>query len=516
MDSFLHRHASSVIASLCGWDRLRFRGTLRMLANVRGLGLFLSYTARLLKDFGQFALESSRRVREASLESAQRKGRPVVHLASASICKEEQARAIAQRDGIAEGLICVLAAVEPCGGYDIRSDKASGKLKLIHAPRRCQHLYHYYLHPIFGFMHVRLQTWLPFNQFICINGREWLSRQMDLAGIGYVRADNCFTRIDDPAAAQKLLEEQVSFNYEKALGDLGRLVNPALQQIVGDWKTDYYWSLEESEWATDVMFKSESELSRLYPALVRHGVHGLRCPDVLRFLGHRLPGHGRVHGNYLEQVSSDLKRRVEGVRLKYRAGSNSVKMYDKQGSVLRVETTLNDMRQLKAPAVVKGKTVWRKMRKGVSDIKRRAQVSAACNGRYLEAVSAIQTPTPLKTLTESLGRATTWKGRRVRGLNLLGEDARLLEAVAGGEFLINGFRNRDVQRAMFGEPAQDPAQKRSRSAKVTRILRMLRAHGLIQKVSRTHRYLVSEMGRQVNSALQAAREADVQKLMAAA
>src|SRR5439155_12583152 len=176
-----------------------------------------------------------------------------------------------------EGLICVLTAVEPCGSYDIRCEKESGKgnkLKLVHAPRKCQHLYHYYVHPAFGFMHVRLQTRLPFNLFPCVNGREWLGRRMDAAGIGYVRRDNCFTRVDDPEAAQRLLEGQVSFDYQQALGELGRLVNPALRRVVGDWDVDYYWSLEESEWATDVMFNSAAELSRLYPALVRHAMHG--------------------------------------------------------------------------------------------------------------------------------------------------------------------------------------------------------------------------------------------------
>src|SRR5439155_1699774 len=191
-----------------------------------------------------------------------------------------------------EGLICVLTAVEPCGSYDIRCEKESGKgnkLKLVHAPRKCQHLYHYYVHPAFGFMHVRLQTRLPFNLFPCVNGREWLGRRMDAAGIGYVRRDNCFTRGGDPEAAPPALEGEVA-----------------------------------------------------------------------------------------------------------------------------------------------------------GDIKRRAEVSRACNRRYLEAAAAVQTPTPLKTLTESLGRAATWKGRRVRGLNLLGDDAALLEALAGGEFLIHGLRNRDL------------------------------------------------------------------------
>ena len=103
-----------------------------------------------------------------------------------------------------------------------------------------------------------------------------------------------------------------------------------------------------------------------------------------------------------------------------------------------------------------------------------------------------------------------------RGLNLLGPDAALLEAVSGGEFLINGFRNRDVQAALFGAPSDDPAIKARRSGHVTRKLCLLRAHGLIHKVPHTHRYMVSPKGRQVIAALHAAKEANIHQLTKAA
>ena len=517
MCHFVQQHLACVIGLLSGWDRLRFRGTLRMLAHVVGLGRFLGYTGRLLKDFGEYAHQISQQVRSASLAVAEGAGRPVVHLPSSSTSKEELARGIAQRDGIQEGLICVLTAVEPCWSYEIRSNKAAGRLELQQAYRKCQHLYHYFIHPIFGFMHVRLQTWLPFNQFICINGREWLSRQMDVAGIEYLRRDNCFPWIGDVEAAQALLEEQVRFNWAEALDKLALEVNPVLPSIIGDWRIGYYWSAEESEWATDIMFKNSGSLAALYPSLIRHGMSSFGSRDVLRFLGHRVPAGGGVDPRLSAEVVSDLKHRPEGIRIKHRVNRNSVKMYDKQGSVLRVETTLNNMRDLKAPRMENGKTVWRKMRKGVADIARRAEVSEAANRRYLEALAAVETPTPLKSLTEDLSRPVSWGKQRVRGLNLLGaEDATLLEGIGHGEFLINGFRNRDVQAMLFGESSDDPAEQRRRSGRVTRKLRMLRAHGLIHKVSHTHRYLVSNKGRQVITALIAAREADIAKLVKAA
>ena len=514
MDSFLQQHQQDVSGMISGWDRLRFRGTLRMLANVTGMDRFLAYTGHLLKDFGSYALELSRRVRCASLAVAQASSRPVEHLRSPEICKEDRARQIAARDGVSAGLIGVLGAVEPCWSYNIQSNPNSRQLELVHAYRKCQHLYHYQIHPVFGFMHVRLQTWLPLNLHVCINGREWLARQMDAAGIAYRRADNCFTWIADPQAAQRLLDQQVSFDFAAELTKLAGVVNPLLKQIVGGYKIDYYWSLDESEWASDVSFHRPAQLSALYPSLIRHGIESFGARETMRFLGRSVSG--AIPPRFAGEVVSDLRCRPEGMRLKHRLNRNSIKMYDKAGVVLRVETTLNNMRDLQSPRIIKGKKTWCRMRKGVADIPRRAQVSQAANQRYLQALATVKSPRPLKVLTEALSQPKSWKGKRVRGLNLLGrDDANLLQAVGRAEFLITGLRNRDLQSLLY-QPGDDPAERRRRSGQVTRKLRLLRAHGLIHKVSHTHRYLLSDKGRELVSALHAAREADIDKLLRAA
>jgi hypothetical protein len=520
MDAFVQRHAACVTGTLSGWDRLRFRGTLRMLANAAGLLRFLCYTGHLLKDFGSYALGLSRQVRAASLAAAESAGRPVVHLESPSVSKEGVARGIAKRDGIDRGLVAVLTAVEPCWSYDVRSDRASGRLELFHSYRKCQHLYHYMVHPSFGFMHVRLQTWLPFNLSACVNGREWLARQMDAAGIAYRRAGNCFTWVGDVAGAQALLDGQATFDWAWELGGLAASVNPALESVVGGYRIPYYWSLDQSEYASDVMFRSRADLAALYPGLVRHGMESFGSREVMRFLGRSVDGPCGITPRFAGEVVSDVREKPEkydGVRIKHRVNRNSVKMYDKAGSVLRVETTLNDMRDLQAPRVVNGRRVYKRMRKGVADMPRRAQVSAASNRRYLQALAAVKTPLPLKVLTGDVTRPVTWKGKRVRGLNpLAAEDAALLEAAGRGEFLISGLRNRDLQNLLFDKPAGDPAERRRRCGQVTRKLRMLRAHGLLHKVPHTHGYMVSDKGRKAIAALHAAREADIEKLTKAA
>lgn len=259
MLSFLHQQGERVIGFLKGWDRLRLRGTLRCLAHGKGVASYLLRSGRQLADFGRYATWSSEQIRRSADETASSSKRPLIYLANPGVSKEEVARQVAQKDGIEQGLICILAAVEPCWSFRLVQNKAGEGLGITSAYRKCQHVYHYHLHPVFGLMHLRVQTWMPFNLHLCINGREWLGRQMEAAGLKYVRKENCFTWIQDVAAAQQLLEEQVRYDWEPALAGIVRQMHPAIDAVVHPYDANYYWSIEESEWASDVMFRSEAE-----------------------------------------------------------------------------------------------------------------------------------------------------------------------------------------------------------------------------------------------------------------
>jgi len=293
---------------------------------------------------------------------------------------------------------------------------------------------------------------------------------------------------------------------------------PELQQLLAPYPISYYWTVAESEYATDFMFNRTADLERLYPALLYHGMRSFGCRDTFRFLGQKVPLRGNGFFGRKCQVITDLKERPEGIRLKHRLGGNSIKMYNKQGSVLRVETTLNDVRQIKSPRRREdGSIKWMPMRKGIVDARQRAAVSETANQRYLDAIAAVADPTTLASLTRPICYPTTWKKQRVRGLNPLHEpDAQLLQAVSKAEFLLHGLRNRDLQAVFFPDPTSSPTEKRRRSAQITRKLRLLRAHGLISKLPNTHRYVVSTKGRLVITALLAARESDINKLANAA
>jgi len=520
MLEFIRQHAHSVTGVINGFDRLRFRGTIRRLASVAGLGSFLSYCHVLLKDAGAWMNAHSDQVKKASLAVAEHVGRPVQYVNDNSLRKEDLARQIAERDGIEEGLVCVLTAVEPCWSFDIYRNRVQKKLELVSRYRKCLHLYHYYQHPQFGLIHMRLQTWFPFTTWCCINGREWLARQLDQERIGYLKRENCLVAVADMHRAQELADVQLQADWSAILNPIAAQVHPLARQMFADYPLDYYWSCQDSEWASDILFKSPQALAALYPHLIRHGMQNLSCEQVMRFLGRKVPTVGGRYGTFAGEVVSDLKHRPEGIRLKHSVNGNSVKMYDKQGSVLRIETTIIQPRDFK---VFRGTEEnpeakqYRMLRKGVVDLRRRAEVSQACNDRYASALASARCVKPLKDLAEGVCRRTRQQGRPIRALNPLGqEDATLLETVNRGEYAINGFRNRDVRKHLYANPTADRREQKRRSAATTRKLRLLRAHGLIKKVPKTHRYVLTDRGRDIITTVLAARSADAQMLSKAA
>jgi hypothetical protein len=516
MRQFIAKHQNDVMGVLSGFDRIRFRGTLRWLATVRGLSCFLGSVRILLKDFTGYAKGLTAQMRETVETLARDAGRPAIYLNSTAISKEDYAQGIARRDGVREGLICVLSCVEPCFSYEVRPNGQTKRLELRGGRLKCLHQYLYFIDPQLGFGHLRLQTWFPFTIHVCVNGREWMCRELDRQGIGYLRRDNCVVAVEDCLRAGQILQAQARADWAALLDRLALWAFPLHRRLLQGEPMQYYWSADDTEWATDLLFRSTQRLARLYPPLIRHGMQTFSSGNVMRFLGRKTTAQGQPHGSFAGEVLSDLRTRPEGVRIKHRLNHNSIKMYDKQGSVLRVETTITDPRDLKVYRRVEGKRetakTWRRLRKGVADLPRRAAVSQAANERYLDALAAVEETTPLKDLASRVCRRVRWQGRSTRGLRPMeAEDQALLQAVIRGEFAINGFRNGDLRQVLLPSSSDVSAQRRQ-SARITRQLRMLRAHRLIRKVPTTHRYVLTPSGRTTIAAFLAALNADTKKL----
>lgn len=520
MKKFLTAYGKQVLGVLSGFDRIRFRGTFRQLAHTEGLMSILGHLGVLLKNFGNFSEETTQRFKAGIEGFSQRSNRPIKYLDSPQHNKEKLVQKILHEEGVSQnGVIAVFSTVEVCRSYEIRRDRELKKLKLQSALRKCLHYYVYLRDPMFGLVHVRMQSWLPFNTHIVINGREWLARQMDAKHLKYQRADNCFPWIEDFDRAQELAKKQLNINWPNHLDRLLYRVNPALRGIWPTVKLEPYWSAEQSEWATDVAFRSPDELKQLHARFLQHAMTQFDSPDVMRFLGSKSFLYGKIHPNFQKEVVSDVARRQDGVRIKHRLGDNSIKMYDKQGSVLRIETTINNASDLKVfrpkEGNSEGKRRYRKLRKGVADLRRRTQLCQSANNRYLDRLASTDSSTPLKVFTDRLSQPVIAEKRRTRALNPLGTDAALLAAISRPEYLIKGFRNADIRTALFGSDPDDACDRRRRSARMSRLIGILRAHGLVKKIPQTQRYQITAFAQQCLPAIIAAREASLQKLTAA-
>lgn len=520
MQSLLAVLGTLVIGVLQGLDRLVFRGHLRQLSYAHGMDCYLSANHVLLKDFTAHAQERTALVLETSLAQAKRLNRPIIYLNSSQTSKEDEARKIAERDQLRDGLIGVFKCVEPCWTFEVHRNRRRKMLELQGKQGKCAYLYHYYFHPVFGFMHARLQTWFPFAVQVGINGREWLARQLQQAGLSYQRRDNKFLDVDDFAHAQVLLDRQLRESWPQRLDEVLALIHPAHPQLLGRLPVAYYWSVYQSEWASDVVFGARAAVERLFPQWVRHALTTYSSTQVLRFLGREVPQSGHVRQGFSGEVVSQLRRREEGVCVKHWVKGNSLKMYDCD-RVLRIETTINNPEEFKVyrprEGDADGDKAWRILRKGVADLHRRAAVSQAANERYAAALAAMRQTTPLKQVAQPLCQRAKAPGkarvRQVRALNpLAADDGALLEAVSDPKHALAGLRNRDVVARLYAKPARTQEEQRRRAARVTRLLRLLRGHGLLHKVPHTHRYQVSPEGQKTLRALLAARNANAEFL----
>jgi hypothetical protein len=308
MQHFTKKHEQDIIGVLSGWDRIRFRGTIRRLANSGGLFGWLCDRGVLLKHFQTFALGLTDALKQSVLGIAEAAGTTVKYLASSSLSKEELVQELLRREGVTDGLVCVFSCVEPCQSFDIHRNRETKHIDLVPALRKCLHWYLYFLDSVLGLCHVRIQSWLPFTVHVCVNGREWLCRELQRQGIGFTRSDNCLTAVADVVAAQELLDAQPWADWTGMLqGLLERSCPPLLNLPLAEGVHEYYWSADETEWATDVMFRSSAALQTLYPSLLRHAMTTFSSRDVMRFLGRtRLPAAGGVDVRFNGQVVTDL------------------------------------------------------------------------------------------------------------------------------------------------------------------------------------------------------------------
>ena len=273
MQEFIAKHREEIQGWVSGFDRLVFTGALQGLDYCQWVPELQVLRATAMEqyrlhndikfmDYAKYVKGVSGRIKKAVAETVRKAGLPVRYLSSPEIDKDAEARQIARERGIQEGFVCLLGSTEMHPSFEHRGTF------IVRRKRPCHVQYLYQIHPQAGWMYARIQTWFPSRIRVGMNGREWLAHQMRQEKLAFRQADNCFVWIEDYARAQQLLDEQVRTPWAELLGGLARQLNPLHESIFAKYPMDYYWTCEQSEWATDVVFRRAEYLRRLMPRLV--------------------------------------------------------------------------------------------------------------------------------------------------------------------------------------------------------------------------------------------------------
>jgi hypothetical protein len=502
MKAFLDKHAPSILGTLTCFDRLIFKGYLP-LSYEQGLNALFYHQDWLVKDFKVHAQDLSRQIADHAQALATSQGRPFLPL-EGHHDKEQLVQEIFHRQPVQEGLIAVLQTLEPCRSFKVVPAPRRPRLKA--ATRKCRFFYFYFFDREFGLMHVRIQSWMPFPIQIYINGHSWLARKMDRHGIGYHRLDNAFSHIEDLPRAQRFAQRLAQKNWPRVLESFARKVNPLLTTVLSGDR--YYWVCDQCELALDLLFRDRASLASLYKHLLEYAARAFGAEDVLTFFGRKL------QGNFQGEVLTDYKVRIQGARIKHRLAGNWIKMYDKAGVILRIETVINQPQQFKVlrRGRREGRMVlgWFPMAKRVTNLPRYWEIGQAACERYAQALAEVDDPRQAYQKVHRLTRSCCRQGRQVRGLNpLRTEDAALFEAVLRGEYLLHGFRNGDMVGRLYPKGAASKAMAQRHSRRVTRLLNLLWVHGLIAKIPRSRRWRVTGEGRWLMSSTLVLRHVDI-------
>ncbi len=500
MLTFADAYLQETIGQLVMFDRVIFKGYLSGLYPVaKQFDWFLYRQNVLLKDFKEYAKQTTEKLKAHLQKMGEAAGCSIEYLPNGRGPKGESKEELAQmrllEKNHQEGLIAIFSALELKNCFTVRGNHKTHKLEPRAEQRKCLHYYLYFNDAEFGLMYARIQSWWPFEIQIYLNGHTWLARQMDKAGIEYVQYDNCFLEIADLEAAQKLCHKFAHRKWERLLNNFAKRLNPWLPAVQETVKQGYYWTVEQCEIATDVMFTSTDKLDELLPELFQETLLITSAEDVMRFLGRKLSPQ------FQGKVESKLNKRREGWRIKHWVKQNSLKMYNK-GSVLRVETTINNSGEFKIPNSQGKKPRWKRMPKGIAWFWHFYNSGKEANQRYLNSLSHIscQGKTALDAL-DSLCRSQEMDGRPIAKFQPISpETCRLFQAVLNSKYALTGFRNRHIRQELFGETVPHKETERRLCARVSRLLRKLRGHGLIERVKHSHLYRVTDFGYQAMSA----------------
>lgn len=485
------------------FDRMIVNGYLLNLCNYRQFLYFLIQNNVKLKDFNEFALNQTNSLCLHIEDYIKNNNVELKFLNSGKLDKNEIARADFEKNTNKVGLVSAFSIVELCNTMTVKPNHDSQKLEITSRPTKCKHYYFYFNDEEFGWMFLKIQTWFPYNVQIYINGREYLSKILDKNNIKYEMYNNSFSYIEDFEKAQQLADSILDKKISDSFDGIVKQINNLLPNIEKIFSHSYYWCIDQCEFATDINFKSRSDLNLFYKTLVETTYFAFSSEDIYSFFGRNV---NRIHTFKKGEIVSDLRNRYQGYRIKFKINNNQIKMYDK-GNNLRIEVTINNPKDFKIlkekekiidHQVIQTVKEWVPMGKSIANLYRYVEISKSITKRYIEALPQINIDElPLNEI-KNISCKIEVNGRSYSAFNILNADTLLLfQIISSGQYLINGFSNKTVRKDYFYENSELPKNIN----KMTRLLAKLKAHGIIKKVARKNKYYLTTNGRKIISSI---------------
>jgi hypothetical protein len=493
--SLVERYDERIAGVLSCYDRVVITGTLPGVCYAEGMTRFLHAHGVRIFDYPQFAVTLRDQVRDRAASFAAKAGVTIEHIGKAHIRKEDVVARVLEQRGDRPGLVHILSAMEACDAYKPWHDKQTHKTFVRPDSGKCLHYYFYFQDARFGLVYLRVPTWAPFRlQFYC-NGHSWLARKLTAEGIGYTMADNAFVRIDNWARAQELAASLSPDQLHRALDRYAAQCCP----VSDTFGQSYHWSLMQVEYATDLAFRSTTTLSPLYEQLIRETVLSVKAEQIATFLGRQ------ITPLLAREIGSQFSTRIEGTCVKHRFGKCSIKMYDKCGVVLRIETTTNDVSFFKHHRKVEHRNG--PPTRGIAPVKKTIyslidlrDILLGCNRRYLAHLSALD---DFSAGVRALGRLTRPRevdGKTVKGINFFEPgDSALLHALQNPRVNIAGIRRAELL----------PNLDMLSPDRLSRQLRRLLDIGVIKRITGTYRYYLTKAGRAATAAAERLKQATI-------
>jgi hypothetical protein len=481
------RYQDKISGTLSCFDRMILQGTLPGWCYDKGMTAFLYARQIKIFDYAQFAKALQEKVRENAERIADENGIEIEFIRKlGAFRKEARIKDIIKERGEHPGLVHIFSAMEACTSYKPWHDKKTGKTFLKYDSGKCLHYYFYFIDKMFGLCYLRVPTWAPFRLQFYMNGHNWLATKLAKKKIPYVLRENAFLSIDNFSKAQELSDSIKVSDLHHALDRFAKIYCPVFQE----YDLTYHWSTMQVEYATDLVFKKQADLGVLYDQIVRTAIHSVKPENIATFLGRKL------HGNYQGDMGNNFNTRIQGTRIKHHMGASSIKMYDKFGSILRIETTTNDVSEFKHYREVQPRTgdpthKNAPMKKNIYSLFDLTAILKASNRRYLEFISTFDDQSAGIKNLERISKPVDTDDRSYKGFNLFSDDdLKLFEVLARGEFNINGLQNKSLRKQLPSITC----------SAMTRILKRLHVHGIIRKVGKTYKYYLSRLGKAVITA----------------